>query len=119
MVGLFSSGGYNGRTALWPRGSAITSQVLDTEHWVDPRITENIELVGTRTKPPQNLVWTHAMNKELFQSLQWEPLWVHSNQHLVTSCEFLQPLVRLYSRLIAIIDDYHLPCIIFMQLIQM
>jgi len=29
-----------------PRESEITSQILDTEHRVDPKITGNIELVG-------------------------------------------------------------------------
>jgi len=56
---------------------------------------------------------------KLFQSSQWEPLWVHSNQHLVTYCEFLQPLVRLCSRLIVIIDDCHLPCIMIIEIMQM
>ena len=55
----------------------------------------------------------------LFQSYQWKHLWVHSNQHLVTYCDVLQSLVRLCSRLIFIIADYHLLCIIFMQLMQM
>ena len=35
--------------ALW---NAITSQVLDIEHRVDPKIAGNIELVGAETKPP-------------------------------------------------------------------
>ena len=79
----------------------------------------NIELVGVETKPLQNFIWTTAWSIELFQSSQWEPLWVHSNQHLITYCEVLQSLVRLCSRLKVIIVDCHLFCIIFMQLMQM
>ena len=59
--------------------SVITSQVLNAEHQADPKITGNIELVGARTEPPQNLVRTFVSSMQLFQSFQWEPLWAHSN----------------------------------------
>ena len=104
---------------LWSRRSAITSQILDAKYRADSKIMGNIELISAETKPLQNLVWTNVLSMKLSQSSWWKPFWVHSNQHLVTSCEFMQPLVRLCSRLIAIIDDCHLPCIIFMQLMQM
>jgi len=42
------------------------------------------------------------------------PLLVHSNQHLITYYEFLQPLVKLYNRVIIIIVDCYLPCIMIM-----
>jgi len=93
--------------------------VLDVEHQTNPKIKGNIELVEDETKPPQNLVWTPASNMKLFQSSHWKPLWMHSNQYLVTYCEFMQPLVRLGSRLIIKIVDCHLHCIMIMQLIQM
>ena len=41
---------------LRPHGSAVTSQILDAEDQTNPKFTENIEFVGTRIKPPQNLV---------------------------------------------------------------
>ena len=34
---------------LRPHESVITTQALDAEHLVDPKITENIELVGVGT----------------------------------------------------------------------
>jgi len=64
-------------------------------------------LVGAGTKPLQNLALTTTSSMEPFQSPQREPLWVHSNQHLIAYYKFLQPLVRLCSRLIIIIFEYH------------
>jgi len=51
-----------------------TSQVLDVEHRADSKITGNIKLIGTGTKPPQNFVWTPASSMKFFQSFQWKPL---------------------------------------------
>ena len=70
---------------MWPHGSAITSQILDAEYQVDSKIMGNFELISTGIKLLQNLVWTTLSSMELSQNSQWEPLWVRSNQHLVTA----------------------------------
>ena len=104
---------------LWSRGRVITSQVLNAEHRADPKIMGNIEFVSAWTKSLQNLVWTPALSMKPFQSSQWEPPWVHSDQHIVTYNGVLQSLVRLCSRLILINANGHSPCIMHMQLMQM
>ena len=56
---------------------------------------------------------------DLFQSSQWELLWVHSNQHLITYWECLQLLVRLCNRLLVIIVECYVHFDVIMQLRQM
>jgi len=55
---------------LRPRESVITSQIFDAGHRADPKIAENIDLVGVESKP-QYLVWTPALSTEFLQSSQW------------------------------------------------
>ena len=75
-----------------PLWKCETSHVIDAKYWVDLKITGNIELIGTGTKPSENLVWTSALSMEPFQCSQWEGLWMHLNQHLITYCEILQSI---------------------------
>jgi len=60
-----------------------------------------------------------ASSMDLFQSSQWELLWVHSNQHLITYWECLQLLVRLCNRLLVIIVECYVHFDVIMQLRQM
>ena len=70
--------------------SAVKNQVLDIEHQVDPKITGDVELVGIGIKPPQYPVRTHTSSRELLQSSRWEPLWTHSDHHLISNSKLLQ-----------------------------
>jgi len=110
------------RKQLWPCESAIKSQILDIEHiehLANSKITENIGPISAGTKFPQKLVYTTLLSMEHFQSFQWEPVWVHSTQYLIAYSEFLQPLMRLCSRLIVIMVEYYVPSDVIMQLRQM
>jgi len=57
------------KTVVAPR-SVITNLVLDVEHLVDSKITENIELVSVGIKLLQNLVWITMLSMTSFQSSQ-------------------------------------------------
>ena len=112
--------------AMYELKTIVTSWKCDNElgsqHWTSSWSQDHEEY---RARKP----WNQASSKpymdhyvgvwSLVQSFQWEPLWVHYNQNLITYCDVLQPLVRLCSRLTVIIVDCHLPRIMIMQLMQM
>ena len=50
------------------------SQVLNVEGGANPKILQNIQLIGVCTNPPHNLVRTCASGVELLYSSRWEPL---------------------------------------------